>query len=151
MRYVWPLARAGEKTYCMHLISSLLAIFLTHYFLFEKIIESSKSSMEFSRHFAMKAHQTQRSGTILGSLPTLQEVDDLLRIHCRGQDALFKIRTAVLNQEHALAEQRAQRQAMRTEHPYDEDHIGMYQEEFKGGGGFAGADAKKRRGVGAVS
>jgi len=35
---------------------------------------------------------------------------------------------------------------MRTEHPYDEDHIGLYQEEFKGGGGFAGADAKKRRG-----
>jgi hypothetical protein len=115
-------------------------------FSLNEIIESSNKSMEFSRHFALKAHQTQRSGTILGSLPTLQEVDDLLRIHCRGQDALFKIRTAVLNQEHALAEQRAQRQAMRTEHPYDEDHIGMYQEEFKGGGGFAGADAKKRRG-----
>jgi hypothetical protein len=126
-------------------------IFLTYYFLFEKIIESSTRSMEFSRHYAVKAHQTQRSGPVFGSLPSLQEVDDLLQTQRRGHDALLRIRNAVLDQEHVLAEQRAHRQAMRTEHPYDEDHIGLYQEEFKGGGGFAGADAKKRRGVGAVS
>lgn len=111
-----------------------------------EIIESSTRSMEFSRHYAIKAHQTQRSGPVFGSLPSLQEVDDLLQTQRRGQDALLRIRNAVLDQEHVLAEQRAHRQAMRTEHPYDEDHIGLYQEEFKGGGGFAGADAKKRRG-----
>jgi hypothetical protein len=61
----------------------------------------------------------------------------------RNQDALIRIRTAVVNQEQALAEQMAQRKAFKTE----EDHMAMYQEDFKGTGGFAGADPKKRRGV----
>jgi hypothetical protein len=61
----------------------------------------------------------------------------------RNQDALIRIRTAVVNQEQALAEQMAQRKAFKTE----DDHMAMYQEDFKGTGGFAGADPKKRRGV----
>lgn len=62
----------------------------------------------------------------------------------RNQDALIRIRTAVVNQEQALAEQQmAQRKAFKTE----DEHMAMYQEEFKGTGGFAGADPKKRRGV----
>lgn len=104
--------------------------------------------MDFSRHYAAKAHQTQRSGPILGSLPSLNEIDDLLQLQRRNQDALLRIRSAVLSQEHALAEQRAQRQAFKSEGGYEDDHTGMYQQdEFKGGGGFAGPDAKKRRGV----
>jgi hypothetical protein len=74
-------------------------------------------------------------------------VDDLLQLQQRNQEALLRIRAAVLNQEHALAEQRAQRQAFKSDNGYDEEHVGMFQEDFKGGGGFAGADAKKRRGV----
>jgi hypothetical protein len=61
----------------------------------------------------------------------------------RNQDALIRIRTAVVNQEQALAEQMAQRKAFKTE----DDHMAMYQEDFKGTGGFAGSDPKKRRGV----
>lgn len=61
----------------------------------------------------------------------------------RNQDALVRIRTAVVNQEQALAEQMAQRKAFKTE----DDHMSMYQEDYKGTGGFAGADSKKRRGV----
>lgn len=61
----------------------------------------------------------------------------------RNQDALVRIRTAVVNQEQALAEQMAQRKAFKTE----DDHMSMYQEDYKGTGGFAGADPKKRRGV----
>lgn len=62
----------------------------------------------------------------------------------RNQDALVRIRTAVVNQEQALAEQMAQRKAFKTG---EDEHMAMYQEEFKGAGGFAGADSKKRRGV----
>lgn len=61
----------------------------------------------------------------------------------RNQDALIRIRTAVVNQEQALAEQMAQRKAYKPE----DEHMALYQEDFKGAGGFAGADAKKRRGV----
>jgi len=110
----------------------------------------SSRTLEFSRHYAARAHQTQRSGPILGSLPSLNEIDELLQLQRRNQDALIRIRTAVLNQEHALAEQR-QRQAFKTDSPYDDDHCGMYHDEFKGAGGFAGADPKKRRGVGPFS
>ena len=108
----------------------------------------STRTLDFSRHYAARAHQTQRSGPILGSLPSLNEVEDILHMQRRNQDALIRIRTAVVNQEQALAEQMAQRKAYK---PEDEHMAGtMYQDEFKGAGGFAGADSKKRRGVSLV-
>lgn len=64
----------------------------------------------------------------------------------RNEDALMRIRTAVINQEQAMAEQMAQRRAFRPGMQED-DPMGMYPDEFKGGGGFAGAESKKRRGV----
>lgn len=103
----------------------------------------STRTLDFSRHYAARAHQTQRSGPVLGSLPSLNEVEDMLHMQRRNQDALIRIRTAVVNQEQALAEQMAQRKAYKPE----DDHMALYQEDFKGTGGFAGADAKKRRGV----
>lgn len=68
----------------------------------------------------------------------------MLHLQRRNQDALIRIRTAVVNQEQALAEQMAQRKAYK---PGEDEHMAMYQEEFKGAGGFAGGDSKKRRGV----
>lgn len=67
----------------------------------------------------------------------------MLHMQRRNQDALIRIRTAVVNQEAALAEQMAQRKAYKPE----DEHMALYQEDYKGTGGFAGADAKKRRGV----
>lgn len=67
----------------------------------------------------------------------------MLDMQRRDQDALIRIRIAVVNQEQALAKQMAQREAFKT----GDEHMAMYQEEFKGTGGFAGADPKKRRGV----
>ncbi|KAJ5135091.1 Zinc finger NHR/GATA-type [Penicillium bovifimosum] len=107
-----------------------------------EISDLSTRTLDFSRHYAARAHQTQRSGPILGSLPSLNEVEDMLHMQRRNQDALIRIRTAVVNQEQALAEQMAQRKAFKTE----DEHMAMYQEEYKGTGGFAGADPKKRRG-----
>ncbi|KAJ5153457.1 Zinc finger NHR/GATA-type [Penicillium canariense] len=109
-----------------------------------EISELSTRTLDFSRHYAARAHQTQRSGPVLGSLPTLTEVEDMLHLQRRNQDALIRIRTAVVNQEQALAEQMAQRKAFKQ--PGEDEHMAMYQEEFKGSGGFAGADSKKRRG-----
>ncbi|KAJ5328129.1 Zinc finger NHR/GATA-type [Penicillium brevicompactum] len=107
-----------------------------------EIAEMSTRTLDFSRHYAARAHQTQRSGPIIGSLPSLNEVEDMLHMQRRNQDALVRIRTAVVNQEQALAEQMAQRKAFKTE----DDHMAMYPEDYKGTGGFAGADPKKRRG-----
>ncbi|KAJ5119152.1 Zinc finger NHR/GATA-type [Penicillium atrosanguineum] len=76
-----------------------------------EISEMSTRTLDFSRHYAARAHQTQRSGPILGSLPSLGEVEDMLHMQRRNQDALIRIRTAVVNQEQALAEQLAQRKA----------------------------------------
>lgn len=81
----------------------------------------------------------------MGSLPSLQEVEEMLNIQRRNHDALVRIRTAVYNQEHAMAEQMAQRKAFKLG-VHEDDRMAMYQEEFKGSG-FAGPDSKKRRGV----
>ena len=106
----------------------------------------SSRTLDFSRRYAALAHQTQRSGPVLGSLPSLHEVEEMMNMQRRNQDALMRIRTAALNQEHALAEQMAQRKAYKMGGP-DDDHMAIYQDEYKGSGGFAGPESKKRRGV----
>ncbi|GLA22301.1 transcriptional regulator family: GATA type zinc finger [Aspergillus niger] len=112
-----------------------------------EIAEMSTRTLDFSRHYAARAHHTQRSGPVLGSLPSIHEVEEMLNIQRRNQDALIRIRTAILNQEHAMAEQMAQRKAFKTGGVHDDvHHMAMYQEEYKGSGGFAGPDSKKRRG-----
>lgn len=58
----------------------------------------------------------------------------------------MRLRAAVVDQEHALAEQMAKSKALKPSGA-ENGHMGMYQEEYKGSGGFAGADTKKRRGV----
>ena len=71
----------------------------------------------------------------------------MLNIQRRNHDALMRIRAMVFSQEHAMAEQVAQRKAFKFGGAHDDDHrMAMYQEEFKSSGGF-GPDSKKRRGV----
>lgn len=108
----------------------------------KQIAEMRTRTLDFSRHYAARAQQSQQSGPVLGSLPSLVEGQDMLHTQRRNKDAL--IRTAVVNQEQALAERMAQRKAFK---PGDDEHVAMYQEEFKGAGAFAGADSKKGRGV----
>ena len=72
------------------------------------------------------------------SLPSLQEVDDMMRHSHRVMDSLTHVRDVVVMQQTALSEQRAR--AAR-----DDDYRGLH-DDFKAGG-FAGGDAKKRRGV----
>lgn len=72
------------------------------------------------------------------------EMEEMLNMHRRNEDALMRIRAVVFSHEQAMAEM-AQRKAFRP--GMNEDEMSLYQDEFKGNGGFAGADAKKRRGV----
>jgi hypothetical protein len=81
----------------------------------------------------------------MGSLPSVQEVEEMLSTHQRNHEALMHLRSAVLSQEHALAKQMAQRKAFEAGGLHDDDHMAMYQEEFKSNGGFAGPDSEKRR------
>ncbi|KUL91915.1 hypothetical protein ZTR_01206 [Talaromyces verruculosus] len=111
-----------------------------------EIIDVSTKTLEFSRHYASVAHQNQRSGPILGTLPSLHELDDLIQQQQRNHEALLRIRNAVVSQEHALAEQRVQQRHPKVENGYDDEHVGLYQDGFKSPGGFTGGDAKKRRG-----
>lgn len=107
------------------------------------MVDSSTRALDFSRHYANRAHQS-RSGAMMGVLPSLHEVEEMLNIHRRNHDALMRIRTAVFNQEHAMAEQMAQRKVFKLDGMHGDDRMAMYQEDLKGG--FY-PDSKKRRGV----
>ncbi|RDW86910.1 GATA-type sexual development transcription factor NsdD [Aspergillus mulundensis] len=107
-----------------------------------EMVDLNTRTLDFSRHYANKAHQS-RSGPVMGALPSLHEVEEMINIQRRNYDALMRVRAAIYNQEHAMAEQMAQRKAFKFGH--DDDRMAMYQEEFKNSGGF-GPDSKKRRG-----
>lgn len=71
------------------------------------------------------------------------DVEDARRHASRIIENLDRIRDAVNTQQNALAEQRAR--AVKGDY-YEDDYNGLH-DEYKGSGGFAGGDAKKRRGV----
>ncbi|EXJ96039.1 hypothetical protein A1O1_01165 [Capronia coronata CBS 617.96] len=108
---------------------------------FNEISEACARTLDFSRTWALRYHQGSRSGYFHESLPGLPEVDEILRHSHRILENMTHLRELVVAQQTALSEQRA-RQTSRN-HP--EDEYAVLSEEFRGGG-FTGADAKKRRG-----
>ena len=111
-----------------------------------QIAEGSGRALEFSRHHGAKAHQAQRSGP-LTALPTLAECDDMIRRQNLVLGAMDRIREVVIAQQHALAEQRSRNEASKARQSELSDDSASFSEKQEGGGGFAGADPKKRRGV----
>ena len=83
-------------------------------------------------------------------LPSLSEIDDMLRRQSRVLESLSRIKEVVITQQHALAEQRNRDEANKVSSDYGEDGSG-YSDKADGAGGFAGPDSKKRRGVCIVS
>ncbi len=71
----------------------------------------------------------------------------MLNIQRRNHDALMRIRTALHNQEHAMAEQMARRKAYKPGRIHGNDCMAMYQKDLKCGGDFDGPDSEKRRSV----
>lgn len=118
-------------------------------------MEGSGRTLDSSRIHSERIYQSNR--TDQQTLPTLTEIDHLLQIQRRNIEALGRIRTAVLDQEQAMAQQRERMRMLQNEHGYGDERTAAYREEFKGSngsvgtaggaGGFAGGDAKKRRGV----
>ncbi|KAL9630521.1 MAG: hypothetical protein Q9164_006372, partial [Protoblastenia rupestris] len=112
-----------------------------------EIAEGSGRALEFSRHYGTHAHQTQRSGPIPGSLPTLSECEEMIRQQTRVLESMSRIKNVIVKQQQALVEQRnydQQNYKNATSEAEEENHL--YADKSEGAGGFAGADAKKRRG-----
>ncbi|KAL8989288.1 MAG: hypothetical protein Q9177_001798, partial [Variospora cf. flavescens] len=111
-----------------------------------EIAEGSGRALDFCKHYGSRAHQTQRSGPVPGSMPTLAECDDLMGYQKRVLDSMQRIKEVIVAQQHALAEQKNYENSYKPSAEPDDDG-GSYHDKTEGGGGFAGAEAKKRRGV----
>ena len=108
---------------------------------FSQVLENSGRIHEFSRHFASRLHQNQRSEISLETLPSLAEVEDMIRGAQCLHAGLDRIRSSVMYQQAALADER---QRAFQNKLYQED-VNGYSDDMKGN--FAAGDAKKRRGV----
>ncbi|KAF2502394.1 hypothetical protein BU16DRAFT_7191 [Lophium mytilinum] len=108
-----------------------------------EMLDGGNRVMHFTKHYMDRSHENQRSGIQPGSIPGLNEVDELMKHTQRIQDSLGRIRDVVVSQQTALAEQA--RDPYKPMNGYDHEP-NPYHEDSKGGGGFAGSDLKKRRG-----
>ncbi|GKZ98628.1 hypothetical protein AnigIFM59636_004610 [Aspergillus niger] len=115
-----------------------------------EIAAISTGVMDFARHYATRAHQAQRSGPVLGRLPTIHEIKEVFNLQRRNQDALLRIRRALLK-EHAFTEQITRKNAFEAGGVHDDVHMAMYQERSTRSRKFASADSRKRRGNAATT
>ena len=99
--------------------------------------------LEFSRQCGARLHQSQRSDPTPSNLPQLQEIDHLMEKSRRQLDCYAKMREFIIAQQTAYFHQ-AQEQQSRAQEGIKRDSV---QGEESKAGGFAGAEAKKRRGV----
>ncbi|KAI2135411.1 hypothetical protein LOZ29_003921 [Ophidiomyces ophidiicola] len=106
-----------------------------------EVVEGTCRTLDFSRVHAARIYQANRSEH---TLPTLAEIDDLLQTQRRNLEALGRIRGAVLDQEHAMAQQR---ERMRLLHSEPGGPAAFRDDAKAASGGFAGGDAKRRRGT----
>lgn len=98
--------------------------------------------LDFSLHYRERAHATQRTGPLPGSTPHLSEIDDMMKHNSRIQDSLTRLRDVIQQQQAALAE-RSREQHLKAVNAAVSDGAADDSKD----GGFAGSDAKKRRGV----
>lgn len=111
-----------------------------------EIAEGSGRMLEFTKHYGARAHQTQRSGPVPGSIPSMVEVDELMQQQRRIADAVERIRNVVVQTEEAARAEQAQDARYKAANGFGSEDPNGYQDD-KNGGGFAGSDPKKRRGV----
>ena len=101
---------------------------------------------DFSKIYRQRAHETQRFGMTPQSMPRLEEVDDMLKHGERVQISLQRMREVVFNHQASMVEPPQDPRYSRI-NGYEHDVQSNYSDDAKGAGGFAGPDAKKRRGV----
>lgn len=90
-----------------------------------------------------RTQQQQRNGHLPTSLPSLPEIDDLMRQTSRVIDAFSRIKEAVVAQECALAEEQARAQ----ERGNGESDLAGHHAGHRDSGNMAENDSRKRRGV----
>lgn len=100
--------------------------------------------LDFSRQYGARLHQTQRSGPLPGTLPAVQEIDDIMAKTRHTLDSLTRMREVLIAQQAAYFQQ-VQEQRFKAEDEHKR-HESSAQDDGKIGG-FAGAESKKRRGV----
>jgi len=110
-----------------------------------QIAESSGTLLEFSKVFGVKAHQTQRSGPLPGSIPTIENIEDLLQKSQKIHDALARIKDVVITQNVTFAEQQKGANPL-VSNGYAQEQNGYQQQDDSKAGGFAGSDPKRRKG-----
>jgi hypothetical protein len=110
---------------------------------FSQIVEASGHTLHASQLWTQQVQQNSRSGYAPEVLLDLQDIDGVLRQSSRAVEQLSRLREAVAQQQQLLADQQAR--ALKGERFEDEFH--GYHDDYKGNGGFAGGDVKKRRGV----
>lgn len=112
-----------------------------------EMAEGSGRIIEFSKVYRQRSHDTQRSGMTSQSMPKLQEMDEMITLSENIQLSLQRMRQVVFYQQQANFVEPPQDPRYRPITAYDHDGSNAYVDDLKGGGGFAGADPKKRRGV----
>lgn len=111
-----------------------------------QIAEGSGRTLNFTKQYSYKAYQHQRSGPTEQSLPSLTECDEMIRQQRGVLASMERIRDVIIKQRDDLAAERnRQEQGHKAAQDFDDEHA--YNDKTEGGGGFAGADPKKRRGV----
>ncbi|PYH63949.1 GATA-type transcription factor [Aspergillus vadensis CBS 113365] len=109
-----------------------------------EITAISTRVLDFSRHYITRTHQDQHPGPVLGHLPTICEIEKVFNLQCCNQDTLLRLQRALLK-KHAFTEQMARKNAFKTGGAYDDIHMAIYQERYKGSRGFASADLREQR------
>jgi hypothetical protein len=109
----------------------------------KEIIDSSARTLDFSRVWSQRSYQGPRNGIYNEALPGLIEVEEMMVHSERVLQSLNRIREVVVAQQHALSEQRIRA----VNGSYMNDEYSSMDGDYRGSGGFAGGDAKKRRGV----
>jgi hypothetical protein len=109
--------------------------------------EGSGRITDFSKVYRQRAHENQRIGMTPQSMPRLEEVDEMMKHSERIQVSLQRMREVVFDHQQANIVEPPQDPRYRSMNGYDHDNPNAFTDDPKGGGGFAGADPKKRRGV----
>ncbi|KAL8794229.1 MAG: hypothetical protein Q9195_003183 [Heterodermia aff. obscurata] len=78
-------------------------------------------------------------------MPSLTECDEMLKRQRGVLASMERIREVILKQQQDLAEQRSRSQVFKPSSDFDEDSL--FGDKVDGPNGFAGPDAKKRKGV----
>ncbi|OAP62147.1 hypothetical protein AYL99_04350 [Fonsecaea erecta] len=106
-----------------------------------EIADHCLRTLDFCRTWVPRIHQGSRSSYVPEMLPSVAEVDEVLRFTHRSYELFSYVREMVLAQENAKLEQQAR---LARGAQAEEEYQGT-SDEYKSGG-YAGGDAKKRRG-----